>query len=79
MSFLVQLTDNATHDLEEVCGYIEQHDAPGQADYVLDQIEKALRSLSEHPRGGTTQRNCWTWEFESIASSTSGPTSSYTA
>ena len=52
MSFLVQLTDDATRDLEEICDYIERHDAPGRADYVLDQIEKVLQSLSEHPRRG---------------------------
>ncbi len=52
MSFLVQLTDDATRDLEEVCDYIDRNDAPGRADYVLNQIEKALRSLSEHPRRG---------------------------
>ena len=52
MSFLVQLTDDATCDLEEICDYIDRNDAPGRADYVLNQIEKALRSLSEHPRRG---------------------------
>ena len=52
MSFLVQLTDDATRDLEEICDYIERHDAPGRADYVLDQIEKILQSLSEHSRRG---------------------------
>jgi toxin ParE1/3/4 len=29
--------------------YIESHDAPGKADYVLDQIEKALATPSENP------------------------------
>ena len=52
MSFLVQLTDDATRDLEEICDYIERHDAPGQADDVLNQIDRALQSLSEHPRRG---------------------------
>ena len=52
MSFLVQLTDDAARDLEEICDYIDRHDAPGRADVVLDQIEKALQSLSEHPRRG---------------------------
>ena len=52
MPFLVQLTDDAVHDLEEICGYIEQHDAPGKADHVLKQIEQAFSSLSKHPRRG---------------------------
>ncbi|MYA29079.1 MAG: type II toxin-antitoxin system RelE/ParE family toxin [Nitrospira sp. SB0672_bin_25] len=52
MPFLVQLTDDAARDLEEICDYIEQHDAPGKADHVLKQIEQAFSSLSKHPRRG---------------------------
>ena len=52
MSFLVQLTDDAARDLEEICDYIDRNDAPGRADYVLNQIEKAVQNLSEHPRRG---------------------------
>ena len=29
MAFLVQLTDDAAHDLEELCECIDQHDEPG--------------------------------------------------
>ena len=52
MAFLVQLTDDATHDLEEICDYIDRHDAPGRADSVLEQIEKAFSSLAEYPERG---------------------------
>ena len=52
MSFLVQLTDDAVRDLEEICKYIEQHDSPTRADYVLDHIEKAFDGLSGHPQRG---------------------------
>ena len=52
MSFLVQLTDDAVRDLEEICDYIERQDAPGRADYVLEQIAKAFQSLSEYPQRG---------------------------
>ena len=52
MPLLVQLTDDAVRDLEEICDYIEQHDAPGKADYVLDQIERAFSRLSNHPDRG---------------------------
>ena len=52
MAFLVQLTDDATRDVEEICDYIDQHDVPGRADYVLEQIEKAFSSLSEYPERG---------------------------
>ena len=47
MPFLVQLTDDAARDLEEICDYIEQHDAPGKADHVLEQIEQAFSSLGQ--------------------------------
>ena len=60
MLFLVQLTDDAAHDLEEICDYIEQHDTPGKADHPRlkmsgagsKQIEQAFSSLSKHPRRG---------------------------
>ena len=42
MPFLVQLTHDAARDLEEICDYIDQHDAPGRADRVLEQIDKAF-------------------------------------
>ena len=44
------MTRRAT--LEAICDYIERHDAPGRADDVLNQIDRALQSLSEHPRRG---------------------------
>ncbi|MFO7740092.1 MAG: type II toxin-antitoxin system RelE/ParE family toxin [Desulfatiglandaceae bacterium] len=52
MSFRIFLTEDATHDLEDLYDYIELHDVPGKADYVLDQIEKAFTSLSENPERG---------------------------
>lgn len=52
MSFQVLLTDDAACDLEELYDYIELHDVPGKADYVLNQIEKAFASLSENPVRG---------------------------
>ncbi len=52
MTFQVFLTDDAARDLEELHDYIESHDAPGKADYVLDHIEKAFSSLSENPERG---------------------------
>jgi len=52
MAFQVLLTDDASRDLEELYDYIESHDAPGKADYVLDQIANAFSSLSENPERG---------------------------
>lgn len=52
MPFSVLLTDDAAHDLEDLCAYIDLHDAPGKGDYVLEQIEKVFDSLSENPQRG---------------------------
>ena len=52
MSFSVLLTDDAAHDLEDLCDYIDLHDVPHKADYVLKQLEKAFNSLSEKPHRG---------------------------
>jgi len=52
MPFNVFLTNDATHDLEELYEYITLHDVPGNADYVLTQIEKVFSSLSEAPDQG---------------------------
>ncbi|MCP5163408.1 MAG: type II toxin-antitoxin system RelE/ParE family toxin [Hahellaceae bacterium] len=48
----VFLTHDASRDLEALYDYIESHDVPGKADYVLDQIEQAFSSLSENPERG---------------------------
>jgi len=53
MAFQIFLTDGASRDLEDLYDYIATQGAPEKADDVLDQIEKALSSLSENPaRGG---------------------------
>jgi len=52
MSFQVFLTDDASRDLEDLYDYIELHDVPGNADHVLEQVEKAFTSLSENPQRG---------------------------
>lgn len=52
MPFSVQLTDDAEHDLEELCDYIERHDMPGRVDHVLEQLEKVFDNLSAHPHRG---------------------------
>ena len=52
MPLLVQLTDDAARDLEDICDYIDRQDGPDQAVYVLEQIEKAFGSLTEHAHRG---------------------------
>ncbi len=52
MSYQVFLTDDAAYDLEDLYSYIEYHDAPEKADYVLDKIEEAFSSLADNPERG---------------------------
>jgi toxin ParE1/3/4 len=52
MPFGVLLTHDAMRDLEELYDYIDLHDVPQKADYVLEQIEKALSGLSKFPKRG---------------------------
>jgi toxin ParE1/3/4 len=53
MSFQVFLTDDAAYDLEDLYDYIDSHDAPEKADYVLDKIEETFSSLADNPERGT--------------------------
>jgi len=52
MSYQVFLTEDAAKDLENLYDYIEFHDAPEKAEYVLDKIEEAFSSLSDNPERG---------------------------
>ena len=52
----VHLTKDAARDLEEICDHIDRHDAPGRADHVMEQIEKAFHSLSDHPQRGNSPK-----------------------
>ncbi len=52
MPFAVLLTNDAARDLEELYDYISLHDAPDNAEYVLEQLEKAFTSLSDSPERG---------------------------
>lgn len=56
MAFGVVLTEDALRDLDDLCGYIAEHDSRKNADYVLDRIEKALASLAEFPERGRVPR-----------------------
>ena len=52
MPFAVFMTDDAVRDLEEIYDYIEGHNSPREADYVLERIEETVSKLSEyHERG----------------------------
>lgn len=53
MRFEVLLTRDAERDLGELYEYIATHDSAGNANRVLDRIEKALESLSSFPERGS--------------------------
>ena len=65
MTFQVLLTDDASRDLEELYNYIESHDAPGKAAYVLEQLECPW--LGRNPRNRYDRRasigtrSAWTY------------------
>jgi toxin ParE1/3/4 len=52
MGYTVFLTKDAEVDLNELYDYILINDSSRKADYVLQQIEKNLLSLSEFPERG---------------------------
>ena len=53
MPSLVQLTDDAASDLEEICDYIARSDSTDRAEHVLERIEEVFGSLSEQPQRGS--------------------------
>ena len=52
MAFTVYLIHDAVRDLEEIFGYIAEHEAPGKASGVLDRIEKTILELANTPERG---------------------------
>ena len=53
MPSLVLLTDDATHDLEEIHDYIARHDSNSRANHVLERIERVFASLADSPHRGS--------------------------
>jgi toxin ParE1/3/4 len=56
MPFTVFLTNDAARDLDELYDHIAVHHALQEADYVLEEIEKAFSRLSEFPERGAYPR-----------------------
>lgn len=46
------MTRDAEHDLQDIHGYIRDHDSAPKADYVLDRIEALLKTLKTFPERG---------------------------
>ena len=52
MKYSVLLTNAASHDLQDIYGYISTNDSIQNADYVLDKIEQIFANLSDNPTRG---------------------------
>jgi toxin ParE1/3/4 len=56
MPFEVLLTADAVRDLEEIAGWIAEHDAPARAERVLERIYAAIAGLARFPARGAHPR-----------------------
>ena len=53
MRYKVLLTAGAESDLENLHGYIAEHDSPNNADYVLARVMEVAESLATFPERGS--------------------------
>lgn len=51
-TFQVVLTQGAEQDLESIYDYIAEFDCVANANYVLDQLQEVVESLTMHPERG---------------------------
>jgi toxin ParE1/3/4 len=56
MIYSVHFTRAAALDLEEICDWIAQHDAPAKANHVLDRVQAVLQSIASMPQRGARPR-----------------------
>lgn len=69
MPYSVVLTEDASRDLDDICGYIAEHDSAAAAIHVLDRVQQALVRLAELPDRGRHPRelvNLGITEFREI-------------
>ncbi len=50
--YLVKLTSNAEHDIEDIYNYISKKDTLQNAEYVVDNLEQHILNLIEVPERG---------------------------
>lgn len=53
MRFGVLLTEDAARDLEEIHGYLAEHDDPAKAVHVLERLGKAIEGIVTNPERGS--------------------------
>lgn len=53
MKHPVRITSAAWRDLEEICTWIAEHDAPEKAGYVLDRLTEAAEKVAAMPHRGS--------------------------
>jgi toxin ParE1/3/4 len=56
MRFEVLMTEDAERDLQELYGYIAEHDSLGKADALLNRIEEVIETLTSQPNRGAVPR-----------------------
>jgi toxin ParE1/3/4 len=56
MIYPVRITNSARRDLKEIYGWIAEHDSPAKADYVLDRLSEAVKSIAAFPHRGAHPR-----------------------
>lgn len=56
MRYEVLLTEDAERDLEELYDYVSEHDAPGEAEALLQRIEQVIGSIAALPERGSYPR-----------------------
>ena len=52
VNYTVELTRKASHDLDTLLDYIEEHDSTDRAKYVFDPIISEINGLREYPELG---------------------------
>jgi toxin ParE1/3/4 len=56
MNYPIRITNAASHDLEEILTWVEEHDSPAKANYVLGRLSEAIASIAALPRRGSRPR-----------------------
>jgi toxin ParE1/3/4 len=53
MSYPVPMTSAAYRDLEDICTWIAEHDAPAKAERILDRLSETAVKIGEMPHRGS--------------------------